>query len=167
MWLICYQPQHSSCRVPMERKRTRCPYQRTLSISPSINLSSLWSCSVDHLSPPALNIWCSPDFSSAGGAVETNLQPDPQLPARRRTWVSHHTIQWNQPISFSPQWWWWWWWWWWWCSSLQSFYSWRVSCRPSRESGPASTGCGWTSSSRWVWRESRMSFNFKSVFTLN
>lgn len=35
------------------------------------------------------------------------------------------------------------------CVCVQSFCSWRASCRPSRESGPASTDCAWTSSSRW------------------
>ncbi len=38
--------------------------------------------------------------------------------------------------------------------SLQSFCTWRASCRHSNGSGRASTGCGWTSSSRWVWGES-------------
>lgn len=33
----------------------------------------------------------------------------------------------------------------------QNSYIWWPSCRPSNESGPVSTGCGWTSSSRLVW----------------
>lgn len=44
--------------------------------------------------------------------------------------------------------------------SLQSSYTWRVSCRPSKGNGRVSTDCAWTSSSRWVWGESCRSFTF-------